>query len=74
MSETVALQEAAPVAGAEVVEEGHNVVLAQARDDAPLVFRRKVDDFWSVNVFRLFYDLRRDPRRGHEQAQRLREE
>lgn len=74
VSETVALQEAAPAAGAEVVEEGHNVVLAQARDDAPLVFRRKVDDFWSVNVFRLFYDLRRDPRRGREQAQRLREE
>jgi hypothetical protein len=74
VSETVALQEAALAAGAEVVEEGHNVVFAQARDDVPLVYRRKVDDFWSVNLFRLFYDLRRDPRRGREQAQRLREE
>ena len=74
VGETVALQEAALAAGAEVVEDGHNVVLAQARDDAPLVFRQKVDDFWRVNVFRLFYDLRRDPRRGREQAQRLREE
>ena len=74
VGETVALEEAALAAGAEVVEDGHNVVLAQARDDAPLVFRQKVDDFWRVNVFRLFYDLRRDPRRGREQAQRLREE
>ena len=74
VSETVALQEATLAAGAEVVEEGHNVVFAQARDDVPLVYRRKVDDFWSVNLFRLFYDLRRDPRRGREQAQRLREE
>jgi hypothetical protein len=42
--------------------------------NAPLAFRRKVDDVWTVDPFRLFFDLRQDPRRGREQADRLRKE
>jgi hypothetical protein len=33
-----------------------------------------VNDVWVANPFRLFVDLRRDPRRGREQADHLREE
>jgi hypothetical protein len=72
--ETVALDTIAEVAGAEVVPEGHNIVFRQAADDGPLVFRQLVDDVWIANAFRLFYDVRQDPRRGREQADRLREE
>ena len=74
VAETVALDDAATAARAEVVQEGHNVVLRQAAGDAPLAFRQKVDDVWTANPFRLFLDLRKDPRRGREQADRLREE
>jgi hypothetical protein len=58
----------------EVVETGHNVVLAQSPGDAPLAFRQKTDGLWTVNPMRLYYDLRRDPRRGREQADRVRQE
>lgn len=61
-------------AGADAVTEGQNLVLLQAKDDAPLLFRRKVNDVWVANPFRLFVDLRRDPRRGREQADHLRGE
>jgi hypothetical protein len=74
VADTVALGDAAAAAHADVVEQGHNILLRQATGDAPLAFRQKVDDVWTVNPFRLFFDLRRDPRRGREQADRLREE
>ena len=61
-------------AGTDPVTEGQNVVLLQAKDDTPLLFRRKANDVWVANPFRLFADLRRDPRRGREQADHLREE
>jgi hypothetical protein len=69
-----ALEEAAAAAGAEVAETGHNLAFLQANGDEPLAFRRKVEEIWAVNPFRLFYDLRNDPRRGHEQAETLRRE
>ena len=74
VTDTVALNDAAAAAHADVVREGHNIVLRQATGDAPLAFRTKVDDVWTANPFRLFLDLRQDPRRGREQADRLREE
>jgi DNA-binding MarR family transcriptional regulator len=74
VADTVALNDVAAAARADVVQEGHNIVLRQAAGDAPLAFRMKLDHVWTANPFRLFLDLRQDPRRGREQADRLREE
>ena len=74
VTETTPLDDAVTAVGAEEVTEGHNLVLRQAVGDEALAFRQRVDDIWLANVFRLFIDLRRDPRRGREQADRLREE
>ena len=60
--------------GAERVETGANLVLRQAPGDGPLAFRYPRDGTWLVNRMRLYYDLRQDPRRGREQADRLRRE
>ena len=60
--------------GAQPVDTGPNVVLLQGRDNAPLAFRTQSDGIWSANVFRLYLDLRQDPRRGLEQAEHLRNE
>lgn len=54
--------------------EENPIVMRQAVGDTPLAFRRKLDGVWTANAFRLFFDLRNDPRRGREQADRLREE
>jgi len=59
---------------AEKVKSGHNVAFLQAGDDDPLLDRQQIDGTWIVNDFRLYLDLRRDPRRGAEQAERLRQE
>ena len=61
-------------AGGEAADSGYNVVLWQARDDAPLAFREDVAGLWLANRFRLYADLRRDPRRGQEPADHLRRE
>lgn len=74
IADTLALDDVAAAVRADVVEEGHNIVLRQAAGDAPLAFRQRVDGVWTANPFRLFFDLRQDPRRGREQADRLREE
>jgi hypothetical protein len=74
VTETVALDEVLAAVGAEPVADGHNIVVRRAVGDTPLAFRRKLDDVWTANSFRLFFDLRNDPRRGREQAERLREE
>jgi hypothetical protein len=72
---SVAPPEAAATATeAELVETGQNLVFVQANGDEPLAFRRTVDNAWVVNPFRLFFDLRDDPRRGREQADSLRRE
>ena len=68
------LEDAAAASGAEAADTGNNLAFVQANGDEPLAFRRKDDGIWSVNPFRLFYDLRNDPRRGHEQAETLRRE
>ncbi len=62
------------VTGAEPVATGHNAVFLQAKDDAPLTFAQRVEGRRVVNRFRLYVDLLRDPRRGREQAQHLRDE
>ena len=61
-------------AGAEEVTQGYNVVFLQAKDGAPLAFRDEVQGVWVGNRFRIYADLRRDPRRGREQAEHLRHE
>lgn len=60
--------------GAEEVTDGHNFVVMQSKDDVALAFREEQNDIWVPNKFRLYADLLRDPRRGAEQAARLREE
>lgn len=74
VTQRVELSTAASAAGAEPVETGHNLVLAQAEADSPLAFHTQQDGLSVVNHFRLYLDLLRDPRRGREQAARLREE
>lgn len=60
--------------GADEVTSGPNVVLQQERDDVPLAFRTRRDGAWFANVCRLYFDARRDPQRGQEQADHLRRE
>lgn len=74
IAETTPLEDAAAAAGTDIVNEGQNIILRQAVGDGPLVYREKLDGIWTANRFRLFLDLRHDPRRGREQADRLREE
>jgi hypothetical protein len=71
---TAAREELLRGAGAEPVTEGQNVVFLQEKDDLPLAFRAQTNDIWVANPFRLYVDLRRDPRRGREQAEHLRQE
>lgn len=73
ISNAIPLEDALRALDAEPVETGHNVMLRQVDGDAPLAFHRNVEGSWRVNDFRLYYDLRNDPRRGKEQAERLRE-
>ncbi|MEW6474373.1 MAG: helix-turn-helix domain-containing protein [Actinomycetota bacterium] len=74
VTETASLDEVMGDVGADRVHDGHNIVVRQLPGDAPLAFRQRVQEVWVANPFRLFYDLRQDPRRGREQADRLREE
>jgi hypothetical protein len=59
---------------AERVDTGANLVLTQTPGNIPLAFRQEQGQVWMVNPMRLYYDLRRDPRRGREQAERLRQQ
>jgi len=74
VSERTAAAELAAAVGAEIVDDGENILFLQARDDTSLAFRSKAEGVWTVNRFRLYVDLRSDPRRGREQAEHLREE
>jgi hypothetical protein len=56
------------------VTDGQNVVFLQERGDTPLRFRTRVKSLWLANRFQIYVDLRRDPRRGKEQAENLRQE
>lgn len=71
---TVAPEDLPEAAGADPVTDGQNVVFLQGKDGTPLAFREQVDDLWVANRFRLYADLRRDPRRGREHADHLRRE
>jgi hypothetical protein len=70
----IAPLDAVKALGAERVETGGNLVLSQTAGDGPLAFREERDGTWLVNRMRLYYDLKKDPRRGKEQADRLRHE
>ena len=74
VSELIDLADAARAANADRVTDGHNVIFRSAKNDAPLMFRERHDDAWLADTFRIYIDLRADPRRGREQADRLREE
>jgi hypothetical protein len=71
---TAAPEELYEGAQADPVIEGHNVVFLQCKDDTPLAFRETVKGVRVANRFRLYIDMRRDPRRGREQADHLRQE
>lgn len=73
---TVAMtpEEVLEAAHADVAADGHNLVFLQAKNDTPLAFREERQGIWLADRFRLYADLRRDPRRGREQADYLREE
>jgi hypothetical protein len=68
------LAHVAQIAKANTVDEGHNVTFRSAKDDSPLTFRDRDEGAWLADVFRIYLDLRGDPRRGREQADRLRRE
>ena len=68
------LHQVSTAARAPEVSEGHNVVFRAARDDLPLAFRTRDKNVWLADTFRVYLDLRADPRRGKEQAARLRQE
>ncbi len=70
----VAHRELCDAVGADQVTDGHNVVFAQSNGDAPLAFAQRQERLWVANRFRLYVDLRADPRRGREQAENLRKE
>ena len=74
VSATAAAEELFDASSAAPVVEGQNIVFLQAKDDTPLVYREMKKDLWVANRFRVYADLRLDPRRGREQAQHLREE
>lgn len=74
ITQDVGLEAAASAVGAEPVDTGHNLILAHAEGDGPLAFHTAHDGISVVNPFRLYLDLRRNPRRGREQAERLRQE
>jgi hypothetical protein len=71
---TAAADELYAAAHADPVTDGQNVVFLQAKNDDPLAFKTQRDDLWLANRFRIYADLRRDPRRGREQADNLRQE
>jgi hypothetical protein len=71
---TASAEQLCEATGATAVTEGENVVFLQAKDDTPLAFRVQARGLWIVNRFRLYSDLRHDPRRGREQADHLRRE
>jgi len=60
--------------GFEQGSDGANVNFLQEKDDTPLAFRERRNGIWLANRFRIYVDLLRDPRRGREQAQHLRNE
>lgn len=74
VSATMAPEQLHEAAGAEPVADGQNLVFLQAKDDTPLAFREQAGGLWVASRFRLYADLRRDPRRGREQADHLRQE
>jgi hypothetical protein len=74
VSERVVPTELCEYLEGELVPDGQNVVLHQERGDVSLRFREKRDELWITSRFRIYLDLRRDPRRGRTQADNLREE
>lgn len=74
IDEAQPLEDVVALLNAEVVESGANVILSQAKDNTPLAFSEYRADLHVANVFRIYYDARRDPKRGREQAEHLRGE
>ena len=74
VTETAAPQDLYACVRGEPVADGQNVVFLQERGDTPLRFRDRRESLWLANRFQIYVDLRRDPRRGKEQAENLRQE
>lgn len=58
--------------GCRPVDDGANVLFVQERDDAGLAFRHEEQSMWLANMVRVYLDVLRDPRRGQEQAEMIR--
>ena len=67
-------EELCRAAKAEGVTEGQNVVFLQAKGDTTLAYREKAKGLWIANRVQVYLDLRRDPRRGRDQANHFRQE
>ncbi|MGH2902132.1 MAG: hypothetical protein ACRDK7_00840 [Solirubrobacteraceae bacterium] len=74
MTARVTPQDVLEAADAEPVDSGQNIVFLQAKHDYPLAFAEKLNGISVANRFRIYADLRGDPRRGAEQAKHLRSE
>ncbi len=74
ISADVAPEEIQLASGVHPVTDGANVIFLQGKNDTALLFREDVNDRWLANRFQIYADLRRDPRRGKEQADYLRRE
>lgn len=72
--EGLAAEQLLEALGAEPTADGHNLALRQSKGDVGLAFRQRIEELWVANRFRLYVDLRGDPRRGREQADNLRRE
>lgn len=59
--------------GTDAVDRGGNVVVLQARTEAPLFRAQRMEGVVVANAARVYADLLQDPKRGQEQAQFLRQ-
>jgi hypothetical protein len=55
-------------------EEGPNVLLLSARDEAPFLYRQQVETLWIASDIQLYLDVSASAGRGREQAEHLRRE
>jgi hypothetical protein len=72
--EKVATPDLMKAVGGNSVGTGHNITFLTTSADTGLAFARPVNEVTLANPLRIYGDLRRDPKRGKEQAQHLREE
>ena len=70
----VEVERLAQTCGLKSADEGPNVLLLSARDDAPFLYRQQVGNLWIASDIQLYLDLSASAGRGREQADHLRRE